>query len=56
MKVMPRTNGRICSIAGEYGAAATSIVPASVEMATAPMLIQYGGPSRSMVMGRNVKR
>ena len=32
------------------GAAAISIAPASVEMATAPMLIQYGGVKRAIVI------
>jgi len=38
--VNPRTKGRICWSTGESGAATMSIVPARVEMAAAPMLIQ----------------
>jgi hypothetical protein len=38
--VKPRTKGRICWSMGEWGDAATSIVPASVAIAAAPMLIQ----------------
>ena len=33
-----------------------SVEPASVAIATAPMLIQYGGVRRSIVSSKNVKR
>ena len=39
---------------GECGAAATSIVPASVEIAAAPMLIQYGGARSDGLSVKNV--
>ena len=52
--VKPRTNGRICTSTGECGAAATSIAPARVEIAAAPMLIQYGGARSDGLIVKNV--
>src|SRR5262245_54905046 len=39
-KVKPLTNGKICPRSGESGASSTSMQPASVEIAAAPMFIQ----------------
>ena len=38
--VKPSRNGTILWSSAEFGALATSVVPASVEIAIAPMLIQ----------------
>ena len=54
--VKPTKKGRISPRKGQSGVARISLAPASVVIATAPMLIQYGGVSVSRVISRNVKR
>jgi hypothetical protein len=52
--VSPLRNGSIDVSSIDCGAAAISIVPASVEIATAPMLIQYGGAKSAGLSVKNV--
>src|SRR5262249_20602193 len=54
MSVRPFTNGTISRTAGACGAASVSIAPASVEIATAPMLTQYGGVRSDGCIGKKV--
>ena len=53
-RVKPLMIGISSVISGERGAAARSIVPARVEIATAPMLIQYGGDRSDGLSAKNV--
>ena len=46
-------NGSRSASSGDW-AAPISIAPASVEMATAPMLIQYGGARSDGLIAKNV--
>jgi hypothetical protein len=52
--VRPFRNGRSSASSGESGAAPTRRLPARVEIATAPMLIQYGGARSDGARGKNV--
>jgi hypothetical protein len=47
------TNGSSPATSVECGAARASSEPASVEMATAPMLIQYGGARSDGLIAKN---
>src|SRR5436853_2632091 len=55
-KVNPLRNGAIPDKSSHDGAAIINLAPASVVIATAPMLIQYGGVSVTAVSLTNVKR
>src|SRR5262245_15365338 len=54
IRLSPLTNGRRSRTSGEYSEASASVLPASAEMATAPMLIQYGGASSEGAIVKNV--
>src|SRR5687767_10533764 len=53
-RVKPLMNGINSLNSGERALCASSIVPASVEIATAPMLIQYGGARSEGLSVKNV--
>ncbi len=52
--VKPFRNGSRSASSGDSGAAAIKVAPASVEIATAPMLIQYGGARSAGLIVKNV--